>query len=126
RVAGRIMTVHDPAAPLAIELGAEYVPGPGSESWRLVESAGAAAYEAVGERLVTGRGGTGELVHEGGGLEWLDTLLAEFDPATLPDRSLGEFLAGAGLPAGAEAEFRRFVEGYHAAPVDQVGLHWLL
>lgn len=176
RVGGRIATVHDPEAPLAIELGAEFVPGPGSESWKVVRSAGVAACEVMGGRLdlqagardqdgardkggVRDQGGNtlqgwdalqdgsrdkGGDAHQGGDtlqggaddqsaaeLQGEDlfgrfaSLLAGIHPAKTPDRSLSEFLAESRFTAGAEAEIRGFVEGYHAAPVDQVGLHWL-
>lgn len=40
RVGGRILTIHDPLAPLPIELGAEFVHGLPPETWELIHKAG--------------------------------------------------------------------------------------
>src|SRR5579862_1503477 len=45
RIGGRILTVHDPLAPLPIELGAEFVHGRPPETWELIRTANLAAYE---------------------------------------------------------------------------------
>src|SRR5271165_5726219 len=45
RVGGRIFTMHDPLAPLAIELGAEFVHGRPPQTWELIRTAGLRAYE---------------------------------------------------------------------------------
>ena len=39
RVGGRILTVHDPLAPIPIELGAEFVHGLPPETWNLIRTA---------------------------------------------------------------------------------------
>src|SRR5213075_2455645 len=51
RVGGRIYTVHDPLAPLAIELGAEFVDGRPPEIWRLIQDAGLTACEHSSQAL---------------------------------------------------------------------------
>lgn len=124
RVGGRVATVHDPASPLAVELGAEFVPGPGSRIWEVVRDSGALACEiAGGERDLRGDAIWSE---EGGtAFERFDEILAGFDPESVPDRTLGDFLATAEFPPDYVAQASAFVEGYHAAPVDQVGMHWL-
>lgn len=134
RVGGRIHTVHDPEAPLAVELGAEFVPGPGSESWKVVRSAGVAACQVMGGQIDLRaarpeQGGDGErggaALHGEEAFGRFEALLAGVDPAMTHDRTLGEFLAESEFTGEAEAEIRGFVEGYHAAPIDQVGLQWL-
>src|SRR5436305_11880286 len=51
RTGGRIYTVHDPLAPLAIELGAEFVHGRPPEIWRLIQDAGLTACEHTSQAL---------------------------------------------------------------------------
>jgi monoamine oxidase len=123
RVGGRIHTVHDPSAPLAIELGAEFIPGPPSGTWTIVRAAGVAACEVAGGMCHAREGSIEPVVSSPG---WLEEVFAGVDPLTQPDQTLAEFLAGAGVSAASAAEFAGFVEGYHAAPVDQVGVHWLM
>src|ERR1041385_4270799 len=45
RCGGRILTVHEPLSPVAIEVGAEFVHGRSPEIWNLIHSAGLTAYE---------------------------------------------------------------------------------
>jgi monoamine oxidase len=123
RAGGRVRTVHDPESALAVELGAEFVPGPASRAWEIARAAGAAAFEVLGDNCYL-RGGVVEPIADLPGP--LDDLLAGLDPLTLPDRSLSEFLRERGISGEVEGEIRGFVEGYHAAPLDQVGIHWLL
>src|SRR3954466_6729018 len=56
RIGGRIFTVHDPDAPLPIELGPEFIHGRPSETWSLVRDSHLAAYECE-ERSVHVRNG---------------------------------------------------------------------
>jgi monoamine oxidase len=123
RVGGRVYTVHDLWAALAVELGAEFVPGPGSQAWEIVRAVGAAACEVLGDSCQV-RGGVLEPIADLPNP--LDALLSGVDPLTHPDRSLREFLVERGVSGEVEAEIRGFVEGYHAAPWDQVGVHWLI
>src|ERR1041385_5155867 len=58
RVGGRIYTIHDPFAPLPIELGAEFVHGRPSAIWDVIECAGLTAYERRSEALHLIRGRT--------------------------------------------------------------------
>ncbi|HET8647147.1 MAG TPA: FAD-dependent oxidoreductase, partial [Vicinamibacteria bacterium] len=45
RLGGRVLTVHDPAWPLPLELGAEFLHGAAPAARRVVDSAGARAVE---------------------------------------------------------------------------------
>jgi monoamine oxidase len=123
RVGGRIYTVHDPAAPLPIELGAEFVPGPPSEVWEIVRALGVASYESAGDQY---HARDGVIVPITESIGWIDEVLADIDPLDSPDQTFRDFLVAAGIPAELELEASRFVEGYHAAPIDQVGVHWLV
>lgn len=122
RVGGRVYTVHDRAAPMAVELGAEFLPGPGSTVWEVVRTVGAAAVEVEGERRVVRGGRTEGLVEY---QERFDEVLESFDPAVYPDRRLTDFMTESGIGGDYGEAISAFVEGYHAAPADQVGMHWL-
>lgn len=123
RVGGRVATVHDRATPLAVELGAEFVPGPGSGSWEVVRDAGALACEVAGGRCYLRDDATRSEADET--FERFNELLAGLDLESAPDGGLQEFLAAAGFSRDQIAQASAFVEGYHAAPSDQVGVHWL-
>lgn len=56
RIGGRILTVHDSMAPLATELGAEFVHGRPPEVWDLIRTAGLTAYEHTSRALHLARG----------------------------------------------------------------------
>jgi monoamine oxidase len=56
RLGGRIWTVHDPLAPLPIELGAEFVHGCPAEIWDLIRASNLAAYEHTAQALHVDRG----------------------------------------------------------------------
>src|SRR5438046_2551599 len=49
RAGGRIHTLRDPLFPLPVELGAEFIHGRDSQTFRLLRSMNAAAYLADGE-----------------------------------------------------------------------------
>lgn len=124
RLGGRVATVHDMASPLAIELGAEFVPGPGSRSWEVVRGAGVLACEIAGGERNLRAGVTGP-AEEGDAFERFDELLVGLAPESVPDRSLIDFLSESDFSEEFNAQAGAFVEGYHTAPIDQVGMHWL-
>jgi monoamine oxidase len=123
RIGGRIYTVHDPRSPLPVELGAEFIPGPPSGAWRTARSAGLALFEAAGGFW---RVEEGALVQGTDFRDELDEALEALQPLAAPDRSVADFLATTALPEAHKRQFARFVEGYHAAEIDRVGMHWLL
>src|SRR5438552_1228906 len=45
RMGGRIHTLHDPAWPVPVEIGAEFVHGKPPDTWRIIRAAGLAACE---------------------------------------------------------------------------------
>ena len=51
RVGGRILTIHEPLAPVPIELGAEFVHGRPPETWDFIARAGLTVYERRSQAL---------------------------------------------------------------------------
>jgi monoamine oxidase len=124
RIGGRVHTVHDPTAPIPVDLGAEFLPGPPSAAWALVHAAGIACYESA---TAQGRARNGSIEPTDDVAGDVYRILDGLDTDT-PDRSFAEYL-DALPPHAARDEVRalaaRFVQGYHAADVDRVGVHWL-
>ena len=56
-IGGRVFTVHDPLAPLPIELGAEFVHGLPPETWGLIRQANLTAYEHTAKAVHILNGG---------------------------------------------------------------------
>lgn len=122
RVGGRVHTLRDPAHPVAVELGAEFVDVPGPD-WDALRAAGGAAIRSVG----------GMWEAEGGDArraEWDRTLGPVLDRLADPperDQSFDDFLREhcVDLDEEVHAAARRYIEGFHAARADRVGVHWL-
>jgi monoamine oxidase len=121
RVGGRVYTLRDGTHPVPVELGAAFVDIPG-EAWELMRAAGGAAYRSTGGfwRVHQGRA-------EPSGFDRVGEVMARLDPPPEPDETFAALLHRAG--AGLDPELRdlaiRYVEGFHAAPVDRVGVQWI-
>src|SRR5947208_9555631 len=50
RVGGRVRTLRDPALPLPVELGAEFIHGLPPETWAIVHAANLLVYEVDGDQ----------------------------------------------------------------------------
>jgi len=121
RIGGRIHTVRDGAHPLPVELGAEFVdvPGPAYDALR---AAGGAVYRSARGIWEVG-GGVAEPLD----FAALDEVLGRLDPPPERDQPFLDFLDErcAGLDARTRSLALRYVEGFHAAAVERVGVHWL-
>jgi monoamine oxidase len=121
RIGGRILTRRVPEIPLPVELGAEFLHADTPLTDRLVrEARGIAAsvegahFELRGGRLAT----TGSFMRD------LGRVLRRVDPDG-PDRSHDDYLRdqpGGRTRARARTVVRGFVEGFHAAPADDVSV----
>ncbi|HEX8073301.1 MAG TPA: NAD(P)/FAD-dependent oxidoreductase [Pyrinomonadaceae bacterium] len=125
RLGGRVYTrrVADLAYP--IELGAEFVHGRPPETFAVAERAGLALCDASGRHWYV-RGG--QVERSGEFWRKLQGVFEAMRAAGEPDRSLAEFLAT--YEAGAETEearqlARTFVQGFHAARPERVGVQGL-
>jgi len=125
RTGGRIFTYRDPSEPIPIELGAEFVHDKSPELWRIAQRADLQLYE-VSER---------HWYFENRKLSRSDDFWAKIEglndkvqPAG-PDQSLKDFLSS--LPDDEETRRAkdiavRYVEGFHAARIDRIGIHGLI
>jgi monoamine oxidase len=122
RIGGRILTHRDPRVPLPIELGAEFIHGEAPETTRRLSETALLACDIVGEHW---RAESGKLRRAEDFWEKIDPVLSRIDRIGEdgPDLSFSEFLArkvkGSSL-ARNRAAAREFVQGFHAADVDEI------
>lgn len=122
RAGGRVHTLHDPAHPLPVELGAEFVDVPGA-AFAAIRAAGGAVYRSSdGEWEVAG-GVARTLEME----DAIGPILGRLTPPPEKDRPFLEWLDECCPDASERARsfVRRYVEGFHAAELDRVGVRWL-
>jgi monoamine oxidase len=121
RIGGRIFTHRDERVPVPIELGAEFIHGEAPETQRILDAAGLLACEVSGEhwRAERGRLRPADRTWEG-----VDRVLGRIDPEGA-DRSFADFIAqrpGGRSLARDRTAAREFVQGFHAADLDQIGV----
>lgn len=120
RVGGRVFTIHDPASPVPIELGAEFIHGRPEATFRIVEAAGLAACDVSDVHLDMTGGGCPEDRFSRG----IEPILDRLDEADLPEAwSFARFLKSKYV-RDTSKEARElalaYVEGLYAAPADKV------
>jgi monoamine oxidase len=121
RIGGRIFTHRDERVPVPIELGAEFIHGEAPETQHILDAAGLVACEIAGEHW---RAARGRLRPAGRFWEGTDRVLKRIDRQG-PDRSFADFLAqrpGGRSLARDRTAAREFVQGFHAADLDQIGI----
>jgi monoamine oxidase len=113
RVGGRILTVHDPLAPLPIELGAEFVHGRPPETWDLIRTANLTAYEHTSDALHIDKGRVVAKKQVG---EIADQVLSQMArSAGRKDESFEDYLRHSRQRAEVKKWAQIQVEGFNAA-----------
>jgi monoamine oxidase len=125
RIGGRVFTLTEPNASVPIELGAEFVHGKSPALWKIAQAANLKLHEA-GERHWYFD--NGKISRSNDFWQHIERLMDRMKSNT-DDQSLTEFLKE--LPDDdetqrAKAIVRRYVEGFHAADVDRLGIHGLI
>lgn len=115
RVGGRILTLHDPRAPVPLELGAEFIHGEAPETLSAAYAAGLAVLELPDSReIVT----SGRFKPMGDFWELVDRMnrdLARRVASRGRDFPVSEYLESASVPAARRGILRDFVQGFYAA-----------
>ncbi len=122
RIGGRVWTLNEPLWPLPIELGAEFVHGAAEPTRRLCSETGIELDPVQDEHLLA----VGQQFRP---LERTWRRFAEVTrKAETPhsDLSAGDFLRQTPLAADDAVLFRLLVEGFHAAPLGEVGMRSLI
>ena len=123
RTGGRIATTYDPATPLPVELGPEFLHGDAARTHRLARAHHLPVHHVEGERwVVEGRRPLAP-AHD------FDDRIARALRASFARKSsdvvFGEAVAHAKISARDRALVTSFVEGFYAAPAGDVGTRWL-
>lgn len=124
RIGGRVWTIRPERATQPVELGAEFVHGHANALWPLIREAGLVT-EPIAERHAGRRGGRPARMHD------VRTALADLlgdDPTSRSDRTLADLMQerrAAGMDADALASAAGYVESFHAADLDKIGVHAL-
>ncbi len=125
RVGGRVYTIHDSSAVLPIELGAEFVHGKHPVLWEILTETGAPFCEVTDRHWYFENGALSKS-HD----FWSKlTALMDLMKSEEPDRSFKDFLQS--LPDDeetrrAKAVASRYVQGFHAARIDRIGVRGLI
>jgi monoamine oxidase len=126
RVGGRILTHRPAELAVPVELGAEFVHGTPEALWAVLEVARLRVVDAAEEHATRDGGRLVRRDDFGGAVgQVLEALEGERNTR---DRSFADFLADRfGGPAHADARrlATSYVEGFHAAPVGDAGVHGL-
>src|SRR6266568_4491227 len=125
RIGGRIFTHKDPASPIPIELGAEFVDGKSPALWHLAERAHLKLHETSERHWYFEDGKLSKSRDFWKKIEKLNDQMKLSDV----DQSLKDFLAS--LPDDEETRRAkdmaiRYVEGFHAANIECIGIRGLV
>jgi monoamine oxidase len=128
RIGGRIFTRHDPASPVPIELGAEFIHGKPPEIWNPLQQAAIRITEVEGQNWCV----SNERLSPCSFFSQVESILDKMDDSS-PDESFLEFLERSFPnpthdPEREEARQRAlgYVAGFNAADPSLVGVHWLV
>src|SRR5437016_7450559 len=125
RIGGRIFTHKDPASPIPIELGAEFVHGKSPALWRLAERAHLKLQETSERHWYFEDGKLSKSRDFWRKIVKLNDQMKSSDV----DQSLKDFLAS--LPDDAETRRAkdmaiRYVEGFHAGAIERIGIQGIV
>ncbi len=120
RIGGRILTVRDPASPIPIELGAEFIHGRPLETWEIVRSAKLAVYDCADASVYVRNG----VIEQADSWESVGQVMGEMRHAAEQgiDQSFASFLRDSKQPALAKELSASFVEGFNAARREVIGI----
>ena len=121
RIGGRIFTHHDPTERLPIELGAEFIHGKSPELFTIIKDAGLKFEEVTSRhwyfengRLIKSDDFWSTLEHSMEGMK-----------REIKDQSLASYFNAKNFPTSAKSIVSGYVEGFHAAQIDKIGIHGL-
>jgi len=119
RLGGRILTLHDPLSPTAIELGAEFIHGRPPVLWNLIRDHHLLAYEHGAEAWHLHNGHAEKEKQVG---QVADRVLSKMAKShRKKDETFRDYLRHSRQPSRAAAWTRLQIEGFNAAPPDRVG-----
>ena len=120
RLGGRIWTQYVDGQP--VELGAEFIHGRPPEIFNAVSRAALKVVPVEGRIVAKHRG---RWDASGNVMEEVDRLF-ESMPGDEPDQTFAHYLAHTRVSPEAKEHALNFVQGFHAADPEKVGVHWLI
>ena len=115
RIGGRILTRHDPRAPVPLELGAEFVHGEAPETLSVAQAAGLTVVEVPDRREIVTAGHFSEMGDFWRVVGQMNKELARRVAQRGRDFPVSEYLESARLPPLRRKMLKGFVEGFYAA-----------
>lgn len=115
RVGGRVLTVHDPRAPVPLELGAEFIHGEAPETLHAAQAAGLAVVELPDRHETVTRGRFESRYDFWDAIDKMNRDLARRVAQRGKDFPVSDYLDSATLPPARRQLLRDFVQGFHAA-----------
>jgi len=125
RIGGRVCSVRVPGGPMAVELGAEFIHGERNAVWDVVDAAALTVADSAEEHWVLA---DGALRRREDYDDRVEQVMRRLNDVRGADRSFADFLArefGGDEWADARRHAAAYVEGFHAAPIDRVGVKGL-
>jgi len=122
RLGGRVHTLYDPAFPLPLELGAEFIDVPGP-AFDVIRATGGSAYRSVSGQWEVADGVATCMDFD----DSVERILKKLDPPPEHDQTFASWLDVHAADADPDTRglVERYVEGFHAAELDRVGVRWL-
>jgi monoamine oxidase len=124
RIGGRIYSVHDPASPVAAEMGAEFIHGRPPQIFEIVTEAKLPVIERVHEIQPPLSGGEAKRLTRPSSM-WRVMDAMEEAAGNGPDETFASFAARAPFDEASKSAATRYVEGFNAARAEVVGIHSL-
>jgi monoamine oxidase len=121
RIGGRIFTQHEADESLPIELGAEFIHGKSPELFSIIKKADLKFEEVTASHWFFDNG---HLAKSRDFWSAVEQLMSEMK-GEVTDQSFKTYLTSRNVRAGVKAMASAYVEGFHAAQPDKVGIHGL-
>ncbi|MDB5033789.1 MAG: Flavin containing amine oxidoreductase [Chlorobi bacterium] len=126
RIGGRVHSRIDPVTGLPVELGAEFIHGIPAETFELIDAGSVPIYEVSGEHWRSAGGKLSPMRDFWGTLENVNEKMSGIGRRDISYAEYLEKYAGGGKNSAARALAQRYVEGFHAARIETVGVKGLL
>jgi len=120
RVGGRVLTLHDPRAPIPLELGAEFIHGETAETLSLAQAAGLAVLELPDTHELASAGRFKPMGDFWAVIDRMNRDLARRVARRGKDFPVSEYLESASVPASRRGMLRDFLQGFYAAHPDRL------
>ncbi|HYU27427.1 MAG TPA: NAD(P)/FAD-dependent oxidoreductase [Gemmatimonadales bacterium] len=120
RVGGRVLTLHDPRAPIPLELGAEFIHGETAETLSLAQAAGLAVLELPDTHELASAGRFKPMGDFWAVIDRMNRDLARRVARRGKDFPVSEYLESASVPAARRGLLGDFLQGFYAAHPDRL------